>query len=130
MKTVVVLERNKQYSQYLSGVNIRIFEDGYAALQDMIGSPPDLAIIDGETPAIHGAEILYELHRKHGKFFPVIIITPAGDTSAGPFCAAYPKCKRGNELTYCDLHVFCLKSPPDVEYLKILTTRILKEETP
>lgn len=70
---------NMIYEQYLIklGFNVRCFDAGQPALDDILGRPPALLLLDLELPDRHGLEVLREL-RQQGVHCPCIAITAHG----------------------------------------------------
>jgi DNA-binding response OmpR family regulator len=63
-----------------AGFEVRVAEDGEAALSRMADYPPDLLVLDVLMPRLDGREVLRRM-RSAGNWTPVILLTQVGESS-------------------------------------------------
>jgi DNA-binding response OmpR family regulator len=63
-----------------AGFEVRVAEDGEAALTRMVDFPPDLLVLDVLMPRLDGREVLRRM-RSAGNWTPVILLTQVGESS-------------------------------------------------
>ena len=62
-----------------NGFNVTLCENGQDALEKLVESKFDLAILDINTPSLSGLEVLIELRNRYKNNIPIIIITAYQD---------------------------------------------------
>jgi len=63
-----------------AGFEVRVAEDGEAALNKMVDYSPDLLVLDVLMPRLDGREVLRRM-RSAGNWTPVILLTQVGESS-------------------------------------------------